>query len=244
MPWYGRRRGVPDDSAVRVSVPTAIRERVPPQVRDRVYAARFRREWGFDPPPRWSDWVGYEVLLSEIRGRGVAQVPGDVLEIGALLGGGTAKLCTWFARHAPDKRVITVDIFDPAFDPTTTVQGWSMGELYATAMNGRPQRELFDEVTQECGNLEVIAGDSTSVEIPTDALAFAFVDGSHVADDVRTDFETVWRRLSPGGVAAFHDYGGDLPGVTQTLHDRIGAHAQEIARVWTRHPTLLFVQRA
>jgi hypothetical protein len=69
------------------------------------------------------------------------------------------------------------------------------------------------------------------------------VDGSHAADDVRSDFERVWERLSPNGVAAFHDYGSDLPGVTNTLHECIGRHAEEIVRVWTRHPTLLFVQR-
>jgi hypothetical protein len=31
--------------------------------------------------------------------------------------------------------------------------------------------------------------------------------------------------------------------VTWTLHERIGAHATEIARVWARSPMLLFVQR-
>jgi hypothetical protein len=64
-----------------------------------------------------------------------------------------------------------------------------------------------------------------------------------VAEDVRADFDTVWTRLSPGGLVAFHDYGGDIPGVTHTLHERIGRHADEIARVWTRKPMILFVQR-
>lgn len=203
----------------------------------------FRRRWGFEPPPEWSDWVGYEILLGEIERLGLDRVEGDVLEIGALLGGGTAKLCAWFGQRSPDKRVITVDVFDPAFDPTTTVEGWAMSDLYENALGGRTQREIFDEVTEGCDNLLVITGDSTKVELPTERLAFAFIDGSHVAEDVRADFETAWQRLVPGGVAAFHDYGGDLPGVTHTLHERIGAHADEIARVWARQPMLLFVQR-
>jgi SAM-dependent methyltransferase len=212
--------------------------------RRRIRAARYRRRWGFDPPPRWSDWVGYEVLLEEIERNRIDRVEGDVLEIGALLGGGTAKLCGWFARHAPGKRVVTVDVFDPSFDPTTTMEGWSMDELYASSLGDRNQREVFDDVTGGCTNLTVVAGDSTAVELPAERLAFAFVDGSHVAEDVHTDFETVWRRLAPGGIAAFHDYGANLPGVTHTLHACIGAHAAEIVRVWTREPTLLFVQRA
>jgi hypothetical protein len=48
----------------------------------------------------------------------------------------------------------------------------------------------------------------------------------------------------PGGLVAFHDYGGNLPDLTRTLHECIGAHAGEVARLFTREPTLLFVQRA
>jgi hypothetical protein len=214
------------------------------RLRGRIDAARYRRRWGFEPPPPWSDWVGYEVLLEVIDRRGIADVEGDVLEIGALLGGGTAKLCRWLAANASDKRVITVDVFDPAFDPTTTMEGWPMRDLYVHALGDRDQRAVFDEVTSGCKNLVVVPGDSTTIDIPADRLAFAFVDGSHVAEDVRSDFETVWTRLSPGGVVAFHDYGGDLPGVTHTVHRCVGEHAEEIVRIWTRHPTLLFIQRA
>jgi hypothetical protein len=221
-----------------------LAEQLPGDLPNRLRARSFRRRWGFEPPPPWSDWVGYDTLLAEIERNGLARVEGDVLEIGSFLGGGTAKLCGWLARHSPDKRVITVDVFDPSFDPTTTLQGWPMGELYAKALEGRQQRDVFDEVTAGCSNLVAVAGDSTTVEIPAERLAFAFIDGSHVAEHVRADFETAWERLSPGGIAAFHDYGGDVPGVTHTLHERIGAHAGEIARVWTRRPTLLFVQRA
>jgi hypothetical protein len=188
--------------------------------------------------------VGYEVLLEEIERHALDRVEGDVLEIGPLLGGGTAKLCGWFARNSAGKRVIAVDVFDPEFDPTTTAAGWKMRDLYAHFIDGRDQRAVFDDVTRGCENLAVVVGDSTSVAIPTERLAFAFVDGSHVPADVRADFERVWERLSAGGVAAFHDYGGDLPDVSHTLHECIGEHASEIVRIWTRAPTLLFVQRA
>lgn len=210
----------------------------------RSLTARYRRRWGFVPPPRWSDTTGYEVLLEALENERLAEVEGDVLEIGVLLGGGTAKLCRWLARHAPGKRVLAVDVFDPTLDPTSTLAGWTMRELYAARLAGRDQRSVFDEVTADCQNLTVVAGDSTQVVLPGGSLAFAFVDGSHVADDVRADFETAWSRLSPGGVAAFHDYGGDLPDLTRTLHECIGAHAGEIARLWVREPTVLFVQRA
>jgi hypothetical protein len=119
-------------------------------------------------------------------------------------------------RHRLDR--VDGDVFDPAFDASTTLEGWRVSDLYAAALSGRNRRELFDQVTGGCTNLVVVSGDSTSVEIPTERLAFAFVDGSHVADDVRTDFERAGERLTPGGIA-------------------------DIARVWTRDPALLFVQR-
>jgi hypothetical protein len=174
----------------------------------------------------------------------IAEVEGDLLEIGAFLGGGTAKLCDWLARNAPDKRVVTIDVFDPDVDLTTTATGWVMRDLYRGALGRRNQRDVFDEVTRGRENLLVIAGDSTAVAVPVQRLAFAFVDGSHVPDDVRSDFQLVWQRLSPSGIAAFHDYGHDLDGVTHTLHACIGAHADEIARLWTRpEARLLLLQR-
>jgi len=217
---------------------------LPVALKAKVGARRFRRRWGFAPPPQWSDWTGYEVRLEEIERHGLEAVHGDVLEIGPLLGGGTVKLCGWLARHAPDKRVIAVDVFDTSFDPTQTVAGWTMADLYAKVLDGRDQRAVFDEVTSRCRNLVVVVGDSAQVELPSESLAFAFVDGNHSPASVRADFERVWQRLSPGGIAAFHDYGADLPGVTRTLHEAIGAHAAEIARLWTRAPQLLFLQRA
>jgi Methyltransferase domain len=224
-------------------VPSRTLARWQDGLRARRAASRFHSRWGFDPPPPWSDSVGYEVLLEEIERHGLDRVEGDALEVGALLGGGTAKLCGWFAAHAAAKRVIAVDVFDPDFDPTETVQGWTMRELYAHRIGDRNQRAVFDDVTRGCANLIVVAGDSTSVEIPADRLAFAFVDGSHVPEDVRSDFELVWDRLTPGGLAAFHDYRADLPAVTDTLDACVAAHADEIERVWSRSPAILFVQR-
>lgn len=213
------------------------------RLQTRFRAAQFRRRWGFSPPPPWADSVGYEVLLEELERLRLDRVEGDALEIGVLLGGGTAKLCGWFARTAPGKRVVAVDVFDPEFDPTTTVEGWTMRELYAHRLDGRNQRAVFDEVTSGCENLTVVVGDSTSTPLPTDRLAFAFVDGSHVPADVKSDFELVWDRLAPGGVAAFHDYGADLPEVSDTLDACVQARADQVDEVWTRSPSILLVRR-
>lgn len=67
---------------------------------------RFQRRHGLRPPPWWSDLTGYDAFLDILRERKVLEVPGDVLEIGVLFGGGTYKLAKMLAREAPQKRVI------------------------------------------------------------------------------------------------------------------------------------------
>ena len=226
-------------SGLRAEVRRRVGAVLPAAAHERLRIALFRARWGFHPPPAWSDWSSYERFMALAERHGLHTVPGDVVEIGVLLGGGTYKLCHWFARHAPDKRVVAVDIFDPSFDPTRCTDGRTMAGLYREALAGRDQRAVFDEVTASCTNLTVIAGDSAAVELPCERIAFAYVDGNHSAPYVRSDFELIWERVSPGGVVAFDDYGGNLPEVTRTLHGLIGERAGEIARVWVGGPTLL-----
>ena len=202
----------------------------------------YKRRWGFAPAPYGTDWSGYERLLTQAERYGVVRVPGDVVEIGALFGGGTYKLCKYFQRHAPDKRVFTIDPFLPTTDRTVNAAGNAMSELYLEILGDRDQRAVFDETTAPCVNLTVLAADSAAVELPTERVAFAYVDGNHSAEYVHSDFELIWSRLSPGGMIVFDDYAKDLPELTAALHDRIGAHAHEIARVWPVANTL-FIAR-
>lgn len=211
-----------------------------PRLPEAVERLRYRRAHGFDPPPRWSEITGYEPMLEVLRS--LEPVPGDVLEIGVLAGGGTYKL----AKAAPQRTVIAVDVFDLRFDHTASDDGTAMADIYDRHFKGAgftgTQREVFDRITAGLPNLTVIEGDSTQVEIPADRLAFSFVDGHHAPEYVRKDFATAWSRTSPGGVVAMHDYGADLPGVTRAIHALIGAHADEIARTWTERNTI-YLQR-
>ncbi len=225
---------------VRHRVATALPDPVRVGIRDAAYRAR----WGFPRPPIWSDWSEYERLLQVVDRKQLAQLPGDVVEIGVLLGGGTYKLCKYFERAAPEKRVYAIDVFDPGFDITPSTEGPRMSEVYTEALAGRSQREVFDEITRSCPNLEVIAGDSAKVALPTDQVVFAYIDGNHAAEYVRSDFELVWSKLSPGGLVAFDDYGEDHPAVTQTVHALVGEHAGEIRRVWAAGWRTFFVERA
>lgn len=203
----------------------------------RRFTTSYRQRYGFPWPPRWTDMTGYEPILDVILEHQLWEVEGDVLEIGVFLGGGTYKLCGLFAARAPDKTIYAVDVFDLSFDQTQTEDGMALAPFYQEAIlrdaGTLEQRAVFDQVTGGCANLVTIAGDSTQVEIPPNKLCLSYIDGSHDPVFVRKDFATCWGRTAPGGIVAFHDYGGDLPRVTESIHQLIGEHAGEVARFWS-----------
>jgi len=198
---------------------------------------RFANPSSFASPkidlPQVTDLTGYEALVDLIRRERLDLLPGDFLEIGCFLGGGTAKLAKVAA--AAGKRVWVIDLFDPTFDLTKNLAGDRMADLYDRFLAGRTQEEVFRQVTAPWSHaIRVIKEDSMKVQLPPDLrLAFAFTDGNHDPAWVNSDFKLVWNRLVPGGWAGFHDYGGDLPQVTALLDSMLAEHANEIGRIET-----------
>jgi SAM-dependent methyltransferase len=180
-----------------------------------------------------TDLVGYDSLVEFLAEQRIGQIGGDFLEIGCFLGGGTAKLAQ--LATALRKRVWVVDIFDPNFDETKNTGGQSMAEYYRGHLQGASQEEIFQAVTKPwADSIHVIKGDSRDVSFPAQTrFAFAFADGNHDPVWVENDFRLLWDRLTPGGWAGFHDYGGDLPQVTATLDRMLREHAAEVDRVET-----------
>ena len=195
-------------------------------------AQRYLDRFGFLPPPVWSVLQPYEHILEAVRDRGLAQLDGDFLEIGVFLGGGVYQLAKLLQAQAPERRVHALDIFAPEVDTTTCADGVQMGELYRTVLGPGDQRALFDAVVADCPNVVTTAGDSATVDLPIQRLAFAHIDGSHDPAYVRSDFERTWALTVPGGVVAFDDYGFDLPEVTAAIDALREEHADEIAEFW------------
>jgi hypothetical protein len=157
------------------------------------------------------DLVGYQTLVERIQRSGCCRIPGDFIEVGAFLGGGTVKLAN-LARSCGN-------IFDPGFDLTVNSAGTPMASLYHATLGRGSQERVFRLVTKRvAGSLEVLKQDSRAVVLPPDVrFAFGFIDGNHDPEYVKSDFRLVWDRLAPGGLLGFHDYGGDLPDVTSQI---------------------------
>ncbi len=190
------------------------------------------------------DLVGYESLVEHIQRSGCCGIPGDFIEVGAFLGGGTVKLAK-LARSC-GKRVWVVDIFDPGFDVTQNSAGTPMASVYHAYLGSGSQERIFRLVTRPVADtLEVLKQDSRAVVLPPEVrFAFGFIDGNHDPEYVKSDFQLVWDRLAPGGLLGLHDYGGDLPEVTRAvdqLVDRFGSQIESTnvaPRQW-----LIFLQK-
>lgn len=177
----------------------------------------------------WSDLVGYESLLNIIEKHCVFKLDGDIVEIGSFLGGGTAKLAKFFLKY--DKKIYTIDVFDPSFDSAMNLNGHSMASLYKRHLKGKNQWELFTKITKKYPNIVVVKGDSRKINISVDKLCFSFIDGCHDPDYVKNDFYLVWNKTVPNGIIGFHDYGGDLPQTTAAIDSLIETHKNQIRRL-------------
>jgi hypothetical protein len=167
-----------------------------------------------------NDFVGYEALINYVEKNRLYELQGDFLEIGAFMGGGSVKLARYVKRH--NKNLIVIDLFDPDFDPTQNDRGESMNWIYRKILGQKNLRKVFDENIKNEKNIIVYAGDSRKIKLPDNLeLCFSFIDGHHDPEYTRSDFRLAWSKTVPGGIVAFHDYGGDLPQVTNTIKEII-----------------------
>ncbi len=175
------------------------------------------------------EYVGYENLLRFIEDRAIHLLEGDIIEIGAYMGGGTVKLAA-FARSW-GKKVFAIDTFDPGADGTVGRGGVTAGEVYLAFLEGPSMFEVYRETTRGWDNIVTIRNDSARVSFPAgQRFCFGFIDGCHQKAAVESDFALVWPHLVSGGALGFHDYRfDDWPEVTPAVDGLICSHRGEIA---------------
>jgi SAM-dependent methyltransferase len=178
------------------------------------------------------DFVGYEVLIDFIRRRSLHKVGGDIVEIGAYMGRGTAKLAEFARKYG--KKVYAVDTFDPGLDGTTSKSGIRAGEVYEAFLKGRSMLEAYRESTRGFDNIITIKTDSKKVSFPPkQRFIFGFVDGCHQRTHVENDFHVIWPRLVSGGILGLHDYKfDDWPEVTEAAEKLMHDHEEEIGAAY------------
>jgi hypothetical protein len=177
-----------------------------------------------------NDFVGYEIIIDFMQKRGLQKLEGDIIEIGAFMGGGTSKLAKFGRKYG--KNVYAVDIFDPGSDKTPDKNGVKMCDIYQAFLKGHSQLEVYQQATHEFDNIVTVNMDSKKVSFHRgQKFVFGFIDGNHQTDYVKNDFDIIWRNLVPGGSVGFHDYNFDLPDVTRAIDGLIDQHKDEISEV-------------
>ncbi|OGO05534.1 MAG: hypothetical protein A2Y91_05430 [Chloroflexi bacterium RBG_13_54_8] len=174
------------------------------------------------------EFVGYEALIRFVEERALQYLEGDMVEIGAYMGGGTVKLAE-FARKF-GKKVYAIDIFDAAHDTTMSPRGVMASDVYQAFLTGETMLQVYRETTRGFDNIVTVMEDSMKFRFPKgQKLSFGFVDGCHQQVYVENDFHIIWPNLVSGGVVGFHDYRfGDWPEVTKAVDGLMEAHRGEI----------------
>jgi predicted O-methyltransferase YrrM len=178
------------------------------------------------------DFVGYEVLIDFMKRRALCKLEGDIVEIGAYMGRGTAKLARFAKRYG--KKVYAIDVFDPSLDNTISKSGVKAGDVYEAFLRGRPMLEAYRASTAGFDNIVTIREDSQKVSFPPEQrFMFGFIDGCHQQAYVESDFHLIWPHLVSGGILGLHDYEyDDWPEVTRAADKLVQAHKRTIREAY------------
>jgi predicted O-methyltransferase YrrM len=178
------------------------------------------------------DFVGYEVLINFMNQRKLHKLEGDIIEIGAYMGRGTAKLAKFAQRYG--KKVYAVDVFDPSLDRTVSKSGIKAGDVYEAFLRGRSMLEAYQKSIRGFDNIITIREDSRKVSFTQEQrFVFGFIDGCHQQAYVENDFHVIWPHLVSGGALGFHDYKfDDWPEVTKAADKLIHEHKREISEAY------------
>ncbi len=144
------------------------------------------------------------------------QTPGDLLEIGALLG----KSAIVIGVHATGaSRMLVCDVFDGETEDEANnlenAQSYAAMTRAAFEANYRHFVPRPPEIIQRL-----------SAELPkhvaADSIRFAHVDGGHLYNTVQTDIQTVEALLNDEGIVAFDDYRAQhTPGVAAAVWNAV-----------------------
>lgn len=220
-----------------------IKKILPDSIKLNIKKSLFFKKYGFFPSPYFSDISGYEIILDTIIDKKIYELKGDIVEIGAFVGGGTYKLSKLYEKLDINKKIYAIDVFNPQFDTVMCTQGKSMAELYNNRLNGKNQLDVYKEITKDCKNIITIIGDSAKINLPCNDISFAYIDGNHSPAYVKSDFYFIWSKLVSKGVVGFDDYGYDLPHVTNAIHQLLGEQSGNILKIWVKGLKNIFIQK-
>jgi predicted O-methyltransferase YrrM len=138
-----------------------------------------------------------ENLLSQLR-------PKSILEVGTWKGKRAIKMC----KAAGCNKYIGFDMFEDATPETDKIE-----------LNVKPHfhiNEVYKRLEEHAIEAILIKGNTREtlpefVGLFSGKVDFAFIDGGHSVETIRSDWENVKKLMNPGGVVIFDDYYSNMP---------------------------------
>ena len=153
----------------------------------------------------------------------VADLPGDILEVGVWRGGTGCLMADRARRLAADCTVYLCDTFEGV------VKAGEHDNTYAGGEHANTSSATVEALRDSLGltNIEVLTGifpDDTGDKIEHNSFRLCHIDVD-VYESAKGVFEWVWPRLAPGGIVVFDDYGFvECVGITRFANEqRLGA---------------------
>jgi len=109
---------------------------------------------------------------------------------------------------------------------------WSidLGDKEARLHTGDGTRKFDEQIADVCKRfglrVNLIAGDSRTVDVDTGEVDVVFIDGDHSYEGVKSDFERFGKRVRIGGAVLFDDAFDE--GIFKTHSDTVGRLVREI----------------
>jgi O-methyltransferase len=163
-------------------------------------------------------WRCHELwtLLSEL-----AEVPGDVIEVGVWRGGSGALMASRVAALGLDADVFLCDTWEGI------VKTGATDIYYHDGKHNDTSKEIVEGLVKRLGlvRVELLQGifpDDTGDRAADRRFRLAHIDVD-VYESAKDVFDWVWPRIEPGGIAVFDDYGFPAtPGITKFVNEQRG----------------------
>ena len=144
--------------------------------------------------------------------------PKNVLEIGSYYG---SSLHHWLYYCAKGAKVISIDLpirqFCGDSDPRCEIQEKAIANEWKTWTKYKNAKlYLIQDMSQKVSTLKAVED-----LLGGEQLDFVFIDGNHMYDAVKKDFEMYYPLVRKGGVIALHDIGYAEEGGVHKLWDEL-----------------------
>ena len=182
----------------------------------------------------------------------MAQAPQSCLEIGSWMGRSASVICTALSCLGGSRHLLCVDSFGQSYDPAYVDR-----EVIQIALNmgGEEAREVYTDfdklkTVEDCFHLTIERHPfmnrfcklmkADSLMLTGDALPeieFAYIDGDHTYEGVRSDCRLVMSKLTEDSMVVFDDYSESFPGILKFVDElessgtveRVGKEQHDIA---------------